>query len=197
MCISGPPADGINLHVSFQPYRRLTARFLHVVFYPDGRLTVHWYKEFISGPPADSSLRVKSVSKVKLDERVIVIIINVLFAILKAETLSEPYLDIEYALINSSVFLKPHYSQRRWINGRWKRVPCWWSRSREAACRSLSCFLAPPIYHLLLIIVNPLTAVSRRSGYKFFVTMYGQPAVRIESYMKKRAVSRWSGQNDT
>ena len=27
MCISGPPADGTHLHVSFYPGRRLTARF--------------------------------------------------------------------------------------------------------------------------------------------------------------------------
>ena len=40
---------------------------------------------------------------------------------------------------------------------------------------------------------NPLTDVSRGSGYKFFVTLYGQPAVRIEHYMQKRAVSRRSG----
>ena len=34
--------------------------FFHVAFYPYHRLTVHCYKWFISGPPADSSLRVKT-----------------------------------------------------------------------------------------------------------------------------------------
>ena len=38
--------------------------------------------------------------------------------------------------------------------------------------------------------INLLTAVSRRSGYTFFVTLYGEPAIRIEHYMQKRAVSR-------
>ena len=46
-------------------------------------------------------------------------------------------------------------------------------------------------------IFNPLTAVSRGSGYKFFVTLYGEPVIRIEHYMQKLAVSRWPGQNDT
>ena len=40
---------------------------------------------------------------------------------------------------------------------------------------------------------NPLTAVSRGSGYKLFVTRYRQPAFRIEHYMQKRAVSRCYG----
>ena len=62
MCISGTPADCIDLHVSFYPGRRLTARFLHVVFYLDRRLTVQCYKKFISGPPADSSQRVKHLN---------------------------------------------------------------------------------------------------------------------------------------
>ena len=44
MCISGPPAGGPNLHVSFS----LACR-----------LTVHCYKKFIAGPPADGSQRVK------------------------------------------------------------------------------------------------------------------------------------------
>ena len=43
--LAGPPAD---------------CPFLHVVFYPDRRLTVHCYKKIISGPAADSSLRVNS-----------------------------------------------------------------------------------------------------------------------------------------
>ena len=42
-------------------------------------------------------------------------------------------------------------------------------------------------------LLNPLTAVSRGSRYKFFVTLYGQPAIRIEHCMQKRAVSRRSG----
>ena len=41
--------------------------------------------------------------------------------------------------------------------------------------------------------LNPLTDVSRGSGYNFFVTLYGEPAVRIEHYMQKRAVSRRPG----
>ena len=69
MCISGLPADGINLHVSFYPGRQLTARFFHVVFYPDGRLMVHCYKKFISGPPADGSQRVKARKKLITRER--------------------------------------------------------------------------------------------------------------------------------
>ena len=42
-------------------------------------------------------------------------------------------------------------------------------------------------------ILNPLTAISRSSGYKLFVTRYRQPAFRIEHYMQKRAVSRCYG----
>ena len=45
--------------------------------------------------------------------------------------------------------------------------------------------------------LNPLTAVSRGSGYKFFVTLYHEPAVRIEHYMQNWAASRWPGWNDT
>ena len=41
--------------------------------------------------------------------------------------------------------------------------------------------------------INPLTAISRGSGYKLFVTRYRQPAFRIEHYMQKRAVSRCYG----
>ena len=48
-------------------------------------------------------------------------------------------------------------------------------------------------YNRYLNTFNPLTAVSRGSGYKFFVTLYGEPAIRIEHYMQKRAVSRRSG----
>ena len=44
--LAGPPAD---------------CPFLHVVFYPDRRLTVQCYKKIISGPPADSSLRVNNI----------------------------------------------------------------------------------------------------------------------------------------
>ena len=40
---------------------------------------------------------------------------------------------------------------------------------------------------------NPLTAVSRSSGYKLFVTRYRQPAFRIEHYMQNGAVNRCSG----
>ena len=42
--LSGPPADGT---------------ILHVVFYPDRRLTAHIYKKFSSGSPPDGSQRVK------------------------------------------------------------------------------------------------------------------------------------------
>ena len=42
--LSGPPADDA---------------ILHVVFYPDLRLTAHIYKKFSSGSPADGSQRVK------------------------------------------------------------------------------------------------------------------------------------------
>ena len=42
--LSGPPADGT---------------ILHVVFYPDPRLTAHTYKKFLAGFPADGSQRVK------------------------------------------------------------------------------------------------------------------------------------------
>ena len=45
--------------------------------------------------------------------------------------------------------------------------------------------------------VNPLTAVSRWAGYKFFVTMYREPAGRLECYMQIRTASRRAGQNDT
>ena len=31
--------------------------------------------------------------------------------------------------------------------------------------------------------INPLIAISRGSGYKFFVTMYHESAIRIEHYM--------------
>ena len=54
--------------------------------------------------------------------------------------------------------------------------------------------------------LNPLTAVSRGSGYKFFVTLYGEPAIRtlhakkgrqpaarIERYMQIDTVSRRPG----
>ena len=47
--LAGPPAD---------------CPFLHVVFYPDRRLTVHCYKKFISGPPADGSQRVNLYSTI-------------------------------------------------------------------------------------------------------------------------------------
>ena len=46
---------------------------------------------------------------------------------------------------------------------------------------------------LAVSVYNPLTAVSRSSGYKLFVTRYRQPAFRIEHYMQKRAVSRCYG----
>ena len=39
-------------------------------------------------------------------------------------------------------------------------------------------------------LINPLTAVSWGSGYKFCVKLYSEPAIRIEHYMQKRAVSR-------
>ena len=41
--------------------------------------------------------------------------------------------------------------------------------------------------------VNPLTAISRSSGYKLFVTRCRQPAFRIEHYMQNGAVNRCSG----
>ena len=41
--------------------------------------------------------------------------------------------------------------------------------------------------------LNPLTAVSRRAGYTFFVTMYREPAGRLEWYMQIRPVSRRAG----
>ena len=44
MCISGVTADGA---------------ILHVVFYPDLRLTAQIYKKFLAGSPADGSQRVK------------------------------------------------------------------------------------------------------------------------------------------
>ena len=40
---------------------------------------------------------------------------------------------------------------------------------------------------------NPLTAVSRGSGYKFFVTMCHQPGIRLEHYMQIGTVSRGPG----
>ena len=43
--LSGPPADGT---------------ILHVVFYPDPRLTAHSYKKFSAGSPADGSQRVNN-----------------------------------------------------------------------------------------------------------------------------------------
>ena len=39
------------------------------------------------------------------------------------------------------------------------------------------------------IIINPLIAVSRGSGYKFFVTLYDEPAIRIEHYTCKNGLS--------
>ena len=41
--------------------------------------------------------------------------------------------------------------------------------------------------------INPLIAVSRGSGYKFFETLYHEPAVRIEHYMQNVAASRRPG----
>ena len=41
--------------------------------------------------------------------------------------------------------------------------------------------------------VNPLTAISRSSGYKLFVTRCRKPAFRIEHYMQNGAVNRCSG----
>ena len=41
--------------------------------------------------------------------------------------------------------------------------------------------------------LNSLTAVSRGSGYKFFVTMYHQPGIRTEHYMQNGAISRGPG----
>ena len=38
--------------------------------------------------------------------------------------------------------------------------------------------------------LNPLTAISRGSGCKFFVTLYHEPVVRIEHYMQNGADSR-------
>ena len=60
-------------------------------------------------------------------------------------------------------------------------------------------FRLPGSYHLarwmakIIYCFNPLTTISRSSGYKLFVTRYRQPAFRIEHYMQKRAVSRCSG----
>ena len=51
------------------------------------------------------------------------------------------------------------------------------------SCISFICSFFHSFIHLL---IYPLTAVSRGSGYKFFVTMYSQPAIRIEHYMQKR-----------
>ena len=48
-------------------------------------------------------------------------------------------------------------------------------------------------YDCFLSKFNPLTAVSRGSGYKLFVTRYRPPVFRIEHYMQKRAVSRCYG----
>ena len=48
-------------------------------------------------------------------------------------------------------------------------------------------------HNMIVRSFNPLTAVSRGSGYKLFVTRYRQPAFRIEHYMQKRAVSRCYG----
>ena len=59
MCISGPPADGINLHCIVLSGPPADGPFWHVVFYPDRWLIVQCYKKFISGPPVDGSQRVK------------------------------------------------------------------------------------------------------------------------------------------
>ena len=45
--------------------------------------------------------------------------------------------------------------------------------------------------------LNPLTAALRGSGYKFFVTLYHEPAVRLEHYLQNGTDSRRPGQNDT
>ena len=48
-------------------------------------------------------------------------------------------------------------------------------------------------YKLCVTVFNPLTAISRSSGYKLFVTRCRQPAFRIEHYMQNGAVNRCSG----
>ena len=48
-----------------------------------------------------------------------------------------------------------------------------------------------PIYVTLSF--NHLTAAIRGSGYKVFVTLYHELAVRIEHYLQIRTVSRWPG----
>ena len=39
-------------------------------------------------------------------------------------------------------------------------------------------------------ILNPLTATIRGSGYKFFVTLYHEPAARLEHYLQNGTVIR-------
>ena len=69
----------------------------------------------------------------------------------------------------------------------WKRLkgsPCWKSTmAKDLTPLNISC-------HTTL---NPLTAVSRGSGYKFFVTLHHEPAIRIEHYMQNGADSRRPG----
>ena len=40
---------------------------------------------------------------------------------------------------------------------------------------------------------NPLTAAIRGSGYKFFVTLYHEPAARLEHYLENGTVIRRAG----
>ena len=44
-----------------------------------------------------------------------------------------------------------------------------------------------------LIIINPFTANIRGYGYKFFVTLYHEPAARIEHYLQNDTDSRRPG----
>ena len=60
MCISGTPADCYRFSCIVLAGPPADCPFFHVGFYPDRRLTVHCYKKFISGPPADGSQRVNA-----------------------------------------------------------------------------------------------------------------------------------------
>ena len=43
------------------------------------------------------------------------------------------------------------------------------------------------------VMYNPLIAAIRGSGYKFFVTLYHEPAARLEHYLQNDTVIRWAG----
>ena len=85
------------------------------------------------------------------------------------------FLDHREVILNPKVTHFHKYTLRSFISDQYAAIP------------------NPNVTCDLLWYVNSLTAVSRGSGYKFFVTMYHQPGIRIEHYMQIGAVSRGPG----